>query len=161
MPRMIALLLCLLTSSCAALQPPPPLSADTRILLNTSDASSVPSCNRPALEVMTLRRESDKRGVSLALSDAWEAADVCAQREHELEAENERNAWWQRYGPILLVTGLAAGAVIGGFAGAALERVRWIECPEWLPLSACWLTDADRRPGRLICSLLRQNCSSY
>lgn len=119
------LFLAVLVSSCAvpaALQPPPALTPETRILLNKSDTSSVPACNRPALEVMVLRRESEKRDVSLSLADAWESADTCAQRERELQEQLARHDWWDRYGLILGVVAFGLGAAVGGFIGSAVQR---------------------------------------
>lgn len=91
--------------------------------MNT-DPSSQPSCNRPALEVITLRREHDRRDVHLALSDAWEMADACAQRERELQTQVDRNAWWDRYGLLVSVGSFFLGASVGAIVSWEVMHAR-------------------------------------
>lgn len=122
MRRMMQALSFLAASSCAAVRPPPPLTADTRILLNSSDPSSIPSCNRPALEVITIRRQNAKRDAALALSDAWEAADVCEQQKHDLQLQIDRHDFWDKYGALLGVMGFGLGAALGGWIGVEVQR---------------------------------------
>ncbi len=115
----------LLLCQCAAVVPThPEVSADSWIKLGDGPSSG-PVCNRPALEVIALRRVADRMTVPLALSREAERADIAEAHARAAEKYASSADWWQRYGPIVAVffgtVGIITGAVGGLFVGRSVR----------------------------------------
>ncbi len=100
------------------------VTADSWIKLGDGP-SSEPVCNRPAMEVIALRRVADKLTVPLAIDRLTERAELAEAHAKAAEHYAGTVDWWFRYGGVVGVfsgtVGLVVGIVGGIFVGRAVR----------------------------------------
>ena len=81
-----------------------------------------PACNRPALELLWLKKKQADRTHKLALFDCVERAEIAESRARTANARAERGEWWSLNGGYLVgVVGIAA-FIAGALAGFGIGK---------------------------------------